>query len=81
MKNKLEDLNNHLFAQLERLADEEIIGDELDTEIKRSQAVSKIAKNIIDNASVGLQATKLAVEYGSREVELPQALRLGHKEK
>ena len=29
MKNKLTDLNNHLFAQLDRLSDENLSADEL----------------------------------------------------
>lgn len=33
MRNTLGDLNNHLFAQLERLSDEDIKGEELREEV------------------------------------------------
>lgn len=46
MKNKLTDLNNHLFEQLERLNDEELSDQELEREIKRSKALSDIAGKI-----------------------------------
>jgi hypothetical protein len=64
MKNKLSDLNNHLFAQLERLSDEDLKGDDLQAEIKRANAISGIASDVIENAKVCLDACKAAAEYG-----------------
>ncbi|MCH4891201.1 hypothetical protein EZV73_26720 [Acidaminobacter sp. JC074] len=58
MKSTLGDLNNHLFAQLERLSDEDIKGDDLKEEIERSKAVTMIATKIIDNGSLVLSAKK-----------------------
>lgn len=56
MKNKLIDLNNHLFAQMERLSNEDLKNDEMDKEIKRSKAVSSLAVQIINNARLALDA-------------------------
>lgn len=56
MKNKLIDLNNHLFAQLERLGQEELTGDKLAAEIERSKAITGIAKEVISNARLALDA-------------------------
>ena len=36
MKNTLGDLNNHLFAQLEKLGDEDLNGEQMDAEIRRA---------------------------------------------
>ncbi len=58
MQNKLTDLNNHLFAQLERLSDEESTGDKLNEEIERSKAMGHVANNIITNAKLVLEAQK-----------------------
>lgn len=63
MKNKLIDLNDHLFAQLERLSDEDLSGEKLEEEITRSKAVSQISKDIVSNASLALQAEKFKAEY------------------
>lgn len=72
MKNKLTDLNDHLFAELERLGDEDLEGDDLEKEIIRAKAISDVSRQIIENAKVALDATKLQVEYGGRNnVELP----------
>lgn len=61
MKNTLGDLNNHLFAQLERLGDEDLKGEALAEEIKRSSAVTEIAEQIISNGALVLKA-KVAYE-------------------
>lgn len=74
MRNTLGDLNNHLFAQLERLNDEDIKGDELDEEINRARAISDIASRIIANGSLVLQAKKLADGRVSAETEIPNML-------
>ena len=51
MKNTLGDLNNHLFAELERLSDEELKNEDLKEEIMRAKSVTEIASRIIDNAN------------------------------
>lgn len=72
MKNTLTDLNNYLFESIERLNDDELNDEQLEKEIKRSEAVQKIAKTIIDNGTLALQAKKHMDEYGEgKNVELP----------
>ena len=56
MKNTLADLNNHLFAQMERLSDEDLAGEKLQEEIGRAKAISNIAKDIVSNANAVLKA-------------------------
>lgn len=50
MKNGIEDLRNHLFAQLERLGDEDLTGEKLDAEIERAKSVKGVADSIINTA-------------------------------
>lgn len=63
-RNTLSDLNNHLFAQLERLNDEELTGEKLQEEIARARAISSIAAQIISNGSLVLESQKFLQEYG-----------------
>lgn len=72
MKNTLADLNNYLFEAIERINDDNLDDAQLEKEIKRSEAVQKIAKTIIDNGNLALQAKKHLDEYGQGDsVALP----------
>lgn len=53
MKNKLEDLRNHLFAALEGLADEK-----QPLEIERARAISDVAQTIINSAKLELDMVR-----------------------
>jgi len=63
LQNKLIDLNNHLFMEMERLNDEGLKGDKLLQEINRAKAMSNTAAQIINNASLALKGC-LAVNEG-----------------
>ncbi|MEK4565211.1 hypothetical protein MKX54_11105 [Alkalihalobacillus sp. FSL R5-0424] len=74
MRNKLTDLNNHLFEQLERLNDEELKGEQLQEEIGRASAVSKISNQIITSAAISLKAKKLMDNRLDPNTTLPEVL-------
>ena len=76
-RNTLGDLNNHLFAQLERLNDEEITGEELEEEIARSKAIVRISNQIINNANIVLKAKTIELEYGKDKNKMPKMLEGG----
>ncbi len=73
MKNKLEDLRNHLFATLEALQDEENPMD-----LERAKTISAVAQTLINSAKVEVEFIKEAGGRGTtflQPVE-PEPLRL-----
>jgi hypothetical protein len=52
MKNKLTDLQNHLFEMIETLNNTDLKGEKLDQEIKRSLAVNELAKTAVANGAL-----------------------------
>ncbi len=78
MKNTLADLNNHLFEQLERLNDEDLEVEALEMELKRADAMSKIAEKIISNGELAYKTMCHLDEYG-RNYEFASIPLLGVK--
>lgn len=56
MKNKLSDLRDHLFAQLEAVR--EAKDEDLAKEVQRAQSVSDISRVLIDSAKVEIEYFK-----------------------
>lgn len=61
MENKVEDLRNHLFAQLDRLSDEETFKNPIaqEREIKRTAAIIQVATALIDSARAETEFIKV----------------------
>ena len=68
MKQSLASLNDYLFAQLERVTNDDLTGEALNTEIQRSQAVTGLASQIVKSAGIQLNAIKHADEMGYNAV-------------
>lgn len=64
MKNKLNDLNDHLFAQLERLSDEKLDQEGLEREARRTDSIIAVSEQIISNAQLAINAAELVAKHG-----------------
>lgn len=74
MKNTLTDLNNHLFAQIERISEESITDERLIIESGRTKDITMLAKEIINNARLVLDAQTRICDIPER-TELPAMLK------
>lgn len=64
MKNKLSDLNNYLFEQIERLNDDNITDEELEKQLHKTEHIQKVAETIIKNSELQFKAMQCAMENG-----------------
>lgn len=74
MRNTLGDLNNHLFAQLERLSDESLTSEELEEEMKRAKSITGVASQIIANGALVLESQKATEDSFRADAQLPKML-------
>ena len=66
MKNKLTDLNDHLFAQLERLSEEGLTAEQITQEVERTDAIVSVSEQIVRNADLQLKAVTVIATHGER---------------
>ena len=73
-RNKLTDLNNHLFSQLEKLNDDDLSSEQIEQECKRAKAMSSIASQILQSSRLTLEAMKLVNEDKINSKHIPELL-------
>lgn len=72
VKNRQIDLDNHLFAELERLGDESLTDEQLDNEIRRAKAISSVAQQINTSRANSLKATEYLDRANTAHPKLPE---------
>lgn len=77
--NSLADLNEYLFNALDAITNDDLTDEQLQREIAKSQAITKVAETVIRNGELALKTMELVNEYGyttreGSEVPLPEML-------
>lgn len=68
-------VNEILFNQLEKLSNDDLTGDRLDTEIERSKAIKDISAQIIQSQQLAFNVLKHADDMGyNHEQNIPKML-------
>ena len=73
-RNKISDLKDHLFAQLERLNDENLTCEQVQAEIEKAKAMEGIAKQIIDTEKLTNDRAEILIEAMDKRVIPTQRL-------
>lgn len=74
MKNRLSDLNNHLFAQLERLSEEGLTPEQIEQECQRTDAIVDVSDQILQIANTQLKCAALIATHGDRFAKMLPAI-------
>lgn len=70
----LSDLNSLLFEQMERISNDDLTDEEFQKEIQRTNAISGLSKNIINNAALVLNAAKFNDDKLDANTKVPALL-------
>lgn len=82
MRNHIGDLNNHLFAEIERLSDEELSKEDLEKEVMRAKAIKDVASEILEVGRLELDVVRMqtSFEHQVQTGELPELLKLEQRQ-
>ncbi len=75
-RNKITDLNDHLFAQLERLNDETLKADKMEIEFQKAKAISGVAAQIIKANKLTLDAMRILKDGSVGPNDMPETFGL-----
>ena len=74
VRNKLSDLSNHLFEQMERLNNAILKGEDLKEEVSRTNAMTNISMQLIEVGKLQLEAKKLVADFRGTDEKMPRLL-------
>ena len=66
MTNSLADLNTHLFNQLDRLANKDLTPEQIEVEVKRTDAIVAVSDQVVATGNIALKAAHLVATHGDR---------------
>ena len=72
MADTISHVRNALVTQLDRLTNDDLEGDKLQTEINRARAMSKISEQVLDAGRLALQAALFVDTSMSANPKLPE---------
>lgn len=78
-RNKITDLNDHLFAQLERLNDEEMEPEKMEFEFQKAKAISSVGAQIIKANKLILDAMRILSNGSVGPNDMPESFGLSNK--
>lgn len=82
MKNTLTDFSNIMFEQLEKISDDNLTDEELEKEIKRTEAMTNLGESILKTGELQLKVMQHMDEYGyEREKNIPETLEVRSEQK
>ena len=74
MRNKISDLSDILFEQIERINDDDLKGEKLAEQLNKARTINSLANTLIQNGNLMLSAMKFKDSIGEVQETTPTFL-------